>query len=89
MKKFFESPYFNALFAVLAAVLIILQEVCLGTPLLFINLFAISACAGFGFSWIVEGIKFLFHDKFIVKEAVLGSIAGIVAALITTLLIVL
>lgn len=90
MKKFFVSPWFNVLLAVLAAVLIIMQEVWLGTSLAFLNLFVYGSCAGIGFSWGAEVIKFIVNqvNGYSWKRIIPGIILGIIAALITALLVV-
>ena len=89
MKKFFVSPWFNALLAVLAAVLIILQEVWIGTALVFLPLFALGACASIGFAWGAEVIKFLADNRngYEWKRMIPGAILGILAALITALIV--
>jgi hypothetical protein len=90
MKKFFVSPWFNALLAVLAAVLIILQEVWIGTALVFLPLFTLGACAGLGFSWIAEVIKYIVNNEngYKWKRMIPGAILGVIAALVTALLVV-
>lgn len=90
MKKFFASPWFNVLLAVLAAVLIIMQEVWIGTALVFLPLFALGACAGIGFSWGAEVIKFVVDRRngYEWKRIIPGAILGVIAALVTALLVV-
>ena len=85
--KFFKSFYFNAVLAVLAAVLIIMQEVWLGTPPAFINGFAMGGIAGIGFSIIAGVVQFFMNAGFNKKFILIGSAVGIVAALVTMLLI--
>lgn len=88
--KFFKSVYFNVSLAILASVLIIMQEFWMGNLLPFINNFAIGAAAGIGFSLIAEVAKIVFVNeeggrKFNAKEAVIGSCAGIIAAFLISL----
>lgn len=89
MKKFFVSPWFNALLAVLAAVLIILQEVWIGTALVFLPLFALGTCASIGFAWGAEVIKFVVDRRngYEWKRMIPGAILGILAALVTALIV--
>lgn len=87
MKKFFVSYWFNVLLAVLAAVLIIMQEVWIGTSLVFLPLFALGSAAGIGFSWGAEVIKFLAGGGYDWKRMIPGAILGVVAALITAILV--
>lgn len=90
MKKFFVSLWFNALLAVLAAVLIIMQEVWIGTALVFLPLFALGSAAGLGFSWIAEVIKYIVNNEngYQWKRMIPGAILGVIAALVTALLVV-
>lgn len=90
MKKFFASPWFNAFLAVLTAVLIIMQEVWIGTVLVFLPLFALGACTGICFSWGAEIIKFVVDKRngYELKRMIPGAILGIIAALVTALLVV-
>lgn len=88
MKKFFQSVYFNIVLAVLAAVLIIVQEFCLATALPFINLFALGALAGVCFSFGAEILKQIFvkeDGKFNYKDFGIGCAFGVVAAFIVAL----
>ena len=87
MKKFFESVYFNVILAVLAAVLIIMQEVWIGTPIVFLNSFVLGTCAAVGFSWAGEVIKLIAGGSFVWKRTIPGIIVGVIAALVTTLLV--
>ena len=85
--KFVKSFYFNAVLAVIAAVLIIMQEVWLGTPPAFINGLTIGGAASIGFSIIAEVVKFFCGEKFNKTHALIGAVVGIVAALVVMLLI--
>ena len=89
MKKFFASYWFNVLLAVLAAVLIIMQEVWIGTALVFLPLFALGACAGIGFCWGAEVIKFVVNNQngYQWKRMIPGAILGVIAALIVAVLV--
>lgn len=88
MKKFINSIWFNVILAVLAAVLIIMQEVWLGGPILKFNVAVLGIFAGIGFSFSAEAIKILFAEgRFNAKFGIVGSVFGALAAVITTLLI--
>ena len=88
MEKFFKSVWFNIVLAVLAAVLIIMQEVWIGAPILILNVITLGICAGIGFSLSAEVIKLLFFGgPFSGKNAIIGSILGIIAAIVTGLII--
>ena len=88
-KKFIDSYWFNIVLALLAAVLIIMQEVWIGTELVFLPLFALGVAASFGFSWSAEVIGFIFwHFNIKWKNIWVGTAVGAVAALVTALLVV-
>ncbi len=88
-KRFIEGKWFNIVLAVLAAVLIIMQEVWIGTELVFLPLLALGVAASFGFSWSASVLSFLFyHTPFKWKNIWLGFGVGAVAALVTALLVV-
>lgn len=86
LSKFFKSIYFNAIMSVIGAFIVIIQEVNIGTAatLPFFNLFAFGAVSAAAFSWGVEVCKAVFFDgiAFTWKKALVGSIVGIVAAII-------
>ena len=87
LTKFFESVYFNIVLAVLAAFFAVAQEVMIGTAVPFLNIFILAACAGVGFSWAAQVIKFLVMKlPFNWGHVGYGAIAGIVVALITALI---
>ncbi len=87
MKKFFESVYFNVVLALLAAILIIMQEVWIGTDMEWLNSFLYGSAAAFGFSWAAQVIKYLvFETKFAWKHVWIGTGAGVIAALIVALI---
>lgn len=88
VKKFFDTYWFNSVLAVIAAVLIILQEVWLGTPFVFLNFFLLGAAAAIGFSWAASVIVYLiWRASFKWNNVGIGAAVGIVAALLTTLLL--
>lgn len=89
LKKLFESSYFNMALAVLAAILIIMQEFFLGTPMVFLSQFALGVCASAGFSWGAEVLKMVFGKdvKYSWKNVLIGTIAGIFVALILAILV--
>ena len=88
VEKFFYIFWFNAVLAVIAAVLIILQEVWIGTPFMFLNFFLLGAAAAVGFSWIASVVVYLiWQASFKWKNVGIGAAVGIVAALLTVLLI--
>ena len=86
MKKFW---IINAVLAVIAAVLGVMQEVRLGTPIYFWNAFGLSASYAVAFACASEIVKIL--PKFINywhwqwKDVIIGCVFGIAAAIITTL----
>lgn len=90
MKKYFWIV--NAILAVIAAIMAIMQEVWLGTPLYFWNAFAVGSCIAICLSACGEWVKIL--PKFIPywdwhwKDVIIGSVFGIIAALVTALLVV-
>ena len=90
--KVLQSVYLNVILAVVAAVLIIMQEFWLGTPLLFLNCVARGGSTGIGFSWIAEALKLIFFTdgtyRFNTKRFLIGCGCGIVAALITVLCVI-
>ena len=91
--KFLQSIYFNVILAVVAAVMAVMQEVWIGTPMVFINSFALAGLAGIGFSVAAEIMKIVFFHggvprKFNTKQVLVGCGFGVVAALITALLVV-
>lgn len=91
--KFLKSVYFNVLLAVFAAMLIIMQEAWTGNVMPFINNFAIGSAAGIGFSLIAEASKIAFVKaeggyKFNAKNAVIGCGAGILSALVVSLVLI-
>lgn len=88
MKKFFASIYFDVILAVLAAVLIIMQEVWIGSTVAFFNGFAMGGIAGLGFVLVAEVIKmFVFGGGFNWKNVCIATACGLVAALVTALLV--
>lgn len=89
-----QKWYFNAILAVIAAVMAIMQEVWIGTPLYFWNAFAAGAAYGVSLSVCVELARGVFCEidyqnewKQMLKNACIGGVFGIIAALITTLLV--
>ena len=89
--KFFNSAFFNVILAVLAAVLVIMQEVWIGNPMSFLNNFALGSLVGIGFSWCADVLKNVFFNnkgKFNYLHIGIGCIFAIVAALITSLLLI-
>jgi hypothetical protein len=90
IQKFFDSYWFNSILAVLAAVLIIMQEVWIGSPFAFINSLVLGSAAAIGFSLSASVISFLaWGFKFNKKNILIGAIAGIVAALVTCIVLAL
>lgn len=93
MKKFFSKSWIlNAIVAVIAAVLGIMQEVWLGTPLYFLNAFAVGATYGISLSLCVELARGVFCEvdykeewKGMLKNVCYGGIFGIIIALATAL----
>ena len=93
MKKFFSKSWIlNAIVAVIAAVLGIMQEVWLGTPLYFLNAFAVGATYGISLSICVELARGVFCEvdfpnewKHMLKNACIGGVIGVLAALATAL----
>lgn len=90
--KFLQSVYFNVILAVVAAVMAVMQEVWIGTSIVFINNFALAGLAGIGFSIAAEILKIVFFHggvqrKFNTKQVLIGCGFGVVAALITVLLV--
>ena len=87
-----QKWYFNAILAVIAAVMAIMQEVWLETPLSFIGSFVFGSVIGFCFSaggeWLKILPKFINYDEWHWKAVIIGSVFVIVAALITALLVV-
>ena len=90
--KVLQSVYFNAILAVAGAVLIILQEVWVGAPIVFLSDLALGSVTGVGFSWLAEVLKHIFFTDgtydFNAKQFLIGSGCGIAAALITLLCII-
>ena len=86
-----RSWIINVVIAVIAAVVAVLQEIWLDTPLYFLNAFGLSASVGICFSAGAEILKILL--KFINywewhwKDVLIGCAFGILAALITSLAI--
>ena len=88
MKKFFSKSWFvNAIVAVLAAFFGIMQEVWLGTPLCFLNAFAVGATYGISLSICVELARGVFCEvdfpnewKHMLVNVGLGSIFAIIVA---------
>ena len=88
MKKFFNSVWFNIILSVLAAVLIIMQEVWIGAPIIVLNVMILGMCAGLGFTLVAEVVKMLFFGgRFTLKNAMVGAFFGIIAAAVTAVLI--
>lgn len=88
-KRFIQSKWFNIVLALLAAVLVIMQEVWIGTELVFLPLFALGVAAAFGFSCIASVVNFIaYQSPFNWKNILLGFGVGSVAALVTVLLVV-
>lgn len=88
MKKFFNSVWFNIILAMLAASLIILQEVWIGAPIEILNVTVLGICAGLGFTMAAEVIKMLFFGGvFTLKNAAVGGFFGLVAAIATAAII--
>ena len=86
MKQFWVI---NAVLAVIAAVLGVMQEIWLGTPLYFWNAFGMSACYGILFAAAAEWAKilpkFIDYWKWSWTDVAIGGVFGILAALITSL----
>ena len=88
LKRFIESVWFNILLAVLAAVLIIMQEVWIGTEFMFAAFLALGVAAAFGFSWGASVISYLaYHAPINWKRIWIGFGVGSLAALLTVLLV--
>ena len=87
MKKFFASIYFDVILAVLAAVLIIMQEVWIGSSIAVLNGFIMGGIAGIAFALIVGFVKKFIFGKFNTKNAIIACGCGIAAALVTALLV--
>lgn len=88
MKKFFNSVWFNIILAMLAASLIILQEVWIGAPIEILNVTVLGMCAALGFTLVAEVVKMLFFGgMFTLKNAMIGAFFGIAAAVATAALI--
>ena len=88
-KRFIQSKWFNIVLALLAAVLVIMQEVWIGTELVFLPLLALGVAVAFGFAWGASVISFVaYHTPFNWKNIWLAFGVGAVGALITALLVV-
>lgn len=87
-----QKWYFNAILSVIAAVMAIMQEVWLGTPLNFIGAFVFGSVIGFCLSACAEWVKilpkFIDYWKWQWPPVIIGSVFGIIAALVTALLVV-
>ena len=89
MRKFFDSVYFTLIVAAIFAFFGVMQEVWLGSPAPFINLFAFGAIAGFIVSALIEGIKTLvFRHGFSWKNVGIATVGAMVVAAVTFLLFV-
>ena len=87
--KFINSVYFNIILSMLAAFFIIMQEVWIGTAMVLLNSIVLGVCAAIGFAWIAEAVKcVVYHAPFIRKNILVGSIFGIVVAIIVAILTV-
>ena len=79
----------NAVLAVIAAVIAIMQEVWLGTPLFFWNAFAVGSSWGIALSacgeWAKIMPKWIAYDEWQWNHVFIGSAFGIWAALVTAL----
>lgn len=84
-----QKWYFNVILAVIAAVMAIMQEVWLGTPLNFTGSFVFGSIIGFCFSagaeWLKILPKFINYWEWHWRDVAIGSVFGVVAALITAL----
>jgi hypothetical protein len=88
VQKFFSTFWWNTILAVIAAVLSIMQEVWLGTAFEFLNFFVLGSAVAFGFSWSASVIGYLtYRIRLIWKNIWIGTAVGVVAALLTVLLI--
>ena len=79
----------NAVLAVIAAVAGVMQEVWLGTPLYFWNVFGMSASYAIAFACAAEWVKilpkFIDYWKWQWSDVIIGCVIGVLAALATTL----
>lgn len=79
----------NAVIAVIAAVVAVLQEIWLDTPMYFLNAFGLSASVGICFAAAAEWAKilpkFINYWKWSWTDVAIGCVFGILAALVTSL----
>jgi len=78
-----RSWIINTVLAVLAAVFSILQEVWLGTTPNFLAFLALGSSYAISFSFATELVKWAF-SKWSWSDAIFGSIAGVIVAVLMT-----
>lgn len=87
MKKVLLSWITNVVLAVVAAVLCIMQEYWSGIMPPFLNILVYGACVAAGFALVAEMLKTFVGYAFSIRKVAIGIAAGIVATLITALVV--
>lgn len=81
----------NAVLAVIAAIIAIMQEVWLGTPLYFWNAFAVGSSWGIALSacgeWAKIMPKWIDYNEWSWKNFAIGSVFGVITALTTAIIV--
>lgn len=81
----------NAVLAVIAAIIAIMQEVWLGTPLFIPSAFAVGASFGIALSACAEWAKimpeWIDYNEWSWKNFAIGSVFGVITALTTAIIV--
>ena len=87
MKKVLLSWITNVVLAVVAAVLCIMQEYWTGVMPPLLNMIVYGICVAAGFALVAEMLKTFVGYAFSIRKVAIGIAAGIVATLITALVV--